>query len=279
MGRKQSAPNVSFFAFQDIITSVVGIFVLITIIMLLELANRTVQGQSSGQQSANAQSAALSAMQSEIETLEKRLEELKRVASSLGTSKPMTAEEKKKEIEKQITEIEARLKRFDALQQQTSRAIAAAETTLRQLQEAALRQSENGDERKKLIDKLAFLKAELDSLKDDDPIIFRNEQLQGKAIVIIDFDTAETRIMELQANQRRVFAGNDRSKQLTSWFDTQSIASMHFHLMLRPGGNVPYANARAYLQTKNASYGFDVTGSQRPLKMRSEFGGGNGPTQ
>ncbi len=119
-------------------------------------------------------------MQSEIETLEKRLEELKRFASSLGTSKPMTAEEKKKEIEKQITEIQARLKRFDALQQQTSRAIAAAETTFAPTARGRLTASEKGDERKKLLDKLAFLKAELDSIKDDDPLIFRDENCRAK---------------------------------------------------------------------------------------------------
>lgn len=279
MGRKQAAPNVSFFAFQDIITSVVGIFVLITIIMLLELANRTVHGQSSGQQSSKAQSAALSAMQSEVTTLESRLEELKRVASSLGTSKPMNAEEKKKEIAKQVADIEARLKRFDALQQQTSRALVAAETTLKQLQEEAIRQNDKGDERKKLLDQLAYLKAELDSLKDDDPLVFRAEQLQGKAIVVIDFDATETRLMDLQAKQRLIFKGNDRSKQLVSWADARNIAEMHFHLMLRPGGNTPYANARSYFQSKNASHGFDVMGPKRPLKMRSEFGGNSGTTQ
>ena len=39
MGKRRSTSNsVSFFAFQDIITSVVGIFVLITLIMAIELA-------------------------------------------------------------------------------------------------------------------------------------------------------------------------------------------------------------------------------------------------
>jgi seryl-tRNA synthetase len=272
MGRKQAPPNVSFFAFQDIITSVVGIFSLIMIIMLLELANRTADGQSSGQQSSAAQSAVLTAMQSEMTTLKTRLEELKRVASSLGTSKPMTAEEKKIAIQKQSTEIEARLKQFEALQEKTSRAVTAAETMLTQLQNEALRQNEKGDESKKLLDKLAFLKAELDSLKDDDPLIFRNEQLQGKSIVVIDFDSTETRVLEFASSRRQIFAGKDRVKQFTSWADTQNFTNSHFLLMVRPGGNGPYGNARTYFQGKNASYGYDVIGANRPLKMRSEIG-------
>ncbi len=244
MVRKQATPNVSFFAFQDIITSVVGIFILITIIMLLEMANRTVLGLSSGRQSTEAQSSGHSAMSAEVKTLENRLEELKQVASSVGTSKPMTSEEKRKDIEKQISEIEARLKRFSALQQQTSRAILAAETTLRQLQEVALNHNEKADERKKLLDQLAFLRAELDSLKDDDPLVFRDEQLQGKTVVVIDFDSTETRVLKSQMNARLVFSGNDRSDQWARWAGSQNLASMHFHLMLRPGGNVPYNNAR-----------------------------------
>ncbi len=73
--------------------------------------------------------------------------------------------------------------------------------------------------------------------------------------MVIDFDAAETRVMELQAEQRRAFAGNDRSKQLVSWIDAQSIPSMHFHLMLRPGGNVPYANAKAYFKPRTPAMG------------------------
>ena len=41
MARRRSVgPGVSFFAFQDIITAVVGIFILVTLLLVLELAQR-----------------------------------------------------------------------------------------------------------------------------------------------------------------------------------------------------------------------------------------------
>ena len=52
MSRRTIGPGVSFFAFQDIITAVVGIFILITLTLILEL-NQRVESASDAPESAN----------------------------------------------------------------------------------------------------------------------------------------------------------------------------------------------------------------------------------
>ena len=133
-------------------------------------------------------------------------------------------------------------------------------------------ESQKEEENRSLLGKLAHLRAEIDSLKDDDPLIFRNEKLQGKAIVIVDISITEIRLLEMEAKRRQTFNGANRVDNARKWIDAQDLAATHFLLMLRPNGNSTFSTLRTHLQSKSASYGFDVIGEKRPLKMRSEIG-------
>ena len=72
MARKNSAPSISFFAFQDIITSVVGIFVLITLILAVKLAVKATERLSTEKPVAENLSKVVELMQSEVDTLKNR---------------------------------------------------------------------------------------------------------------------------------------------------------------------------------------------------------------
>jgi hypothetical protein len=183
----------------------------------------------------------------------------------------MTTQEKQKEVEKQLEEIEERIKRFHALQQQTSQVLASTATTLRQLKDDALEQDGKDEENRKLLGKLSYLRAELDSLKDDDPLIFRNEKFEGRTIIIFDIASDQVQVLEIDANRRQAFSGANRVASLRQWIDRQDITAAHFLLILRPDTNQFFSPLRSHLQSKNASYGFDVIGANRPLKMRSEI--------
>src|SRR6056297_3616414 len=69
--RRSYSGGVSFFAFQDIVTGVVGIFILITIIMVLELVDRV----ESAPQSASVDMAELQAMLAEFTAEADRLQD------------------------------------------------------------------------------------------------------------------------------------------------------------------------------------------------------------
>jgi TolA-binding protein len=115
MSRKSSAPSVSFFAFQDIITSVVGIFVLITLIMVVQLAVKATDRLSSKSPVADNLSSIVALMQSEVDELKKRETELETVSSSVAGVQQFNIEEIRMDLEKEVKQLEERTKRFEAM--------------------------------------------------------------------------------------------------------------------------------------------------------------------
>ena len=111
MRRKQTAPSVSFFAFQDIITSVVGIFVLIALIMILQLIERTVEGQASSDQVADQLSETLSLLRVEVDSLRQQYEKLEQSLASTPTVNRFNAVSVMTELDQATEQSEARIKR------------------------------------------------------------------------------------------------------------------------------------------------------------------------
>jgi len=272
MARKNSAPSVSFFAFQDIITSVVGIFVLITLIMMVELVSKKIEGQSTGNQVADTMSKTIALLESDLDQLQQRASDLTQRSSSIAGVQRFNADEVKADLENELKRNDEQAKRFEGLNQQSRRVLIAAEKDLDQLQKESAESEQDRDELKKLIGKLQYLDTLVGQVTADDVMIFRNSSLNGRDVTVVDLQPREITALELSGSNRIVFSGVDRITKFMDWADQKSPATSHFVLLVRPGGTSTFDNCRKHLDSTGASYGYDVISSNRALKMRSELG-------
>ncbi len=130
--RTASINTVSFFAFQDIITSVVGIFVLITLIMMLELVQTKV-GASGGVESVPAEvMAQLEELESEVAQLRQVHEKLQANAQKIADRNSFTLEQELATLTSQQRELDDELqdaiKRTEKLNKQLGEREASWET-------------------------------------------------------------------------------------------------------------------------------------------------------
>ena len=109
--RKAQGPSVSFFAFQDIITSVVGIFVLITLIMMVELVTRKASASGSNQAVEDTFSAVIVELQQQYEALEARSAKLDTMAKKIGSVQVFNRDEVTKELQASIQSLNEQLER------------------------------------------------------------------------------------------------------------------------------------------------------------------------
>jgi len=271
MAGKNSAPSVSFFAFQDIITSVVGIFVLITLIMAVELAVKATERPSTEKPVAENLSKVVELMQSEVDALKKRETELEKMSSAVAGVQRFNIDEIRADLEKESRQLAERTKRFDALQRSTRSVLVAAEGQLKQLQEESIANQPKQDELKKLLGKLEFLDQKIGNLQTADPMVFRDASLGGKDLVVVDLTASEIGLLDLERKMREKFIGTGRVDKFLKWITDSRLKSLHFLLLVRPGAASTFESCRSRLDQLHASYGYDVIANDRTLKMRNEL--------
>ena len=270
MGRRIKGPAVSFFAFQDIITSVVGIFVLITIIMMIELVSKTVEGQTDGSQVADNLSASLYSLEEELAEMRLRSETLSTRSKSVAGVQPFNVEEVRSDIEKRIQQVTEQTKRSEAVNQQIRKVVVATEGELDQLNQQAVAADSKRDELKKLLDKLQYLDTKIGELTTEDPLVFRNANLAGRSLIVTDIQPKQIEILELARNVRQVFSGSDRLTKFNAWLDKQPVDRFHFLLLVRPGAASSFNSVQSQFDSVGASFGFDVITANRSIKLRNE---------
>ncbi|MFN9411410.1 MAG: hypothetical protein ACK56W_18290 [Pirellula sp.] len=270
MRRRNRGPAVSFFAFQDIITSVVGIFVLITIIMMIELVSKKVEGQSNDKWVADTLSDSLKSLEDELADMRHRSEQLADQSRKVAGVQQFNVEEIRSDIEKRIQQVKEQTKRSTAVSEQIRKVAIPLEGELVQLNEKAVEADSKRDELKALLDKLQYLDSKLATLTTEEPLIFRNEGLAGKSLVIADIQDRQLSVLDLARDTRRVYSGSDRMSKFGDWVDGQDLGKIHFLLLVRPGAAKSFDAVQAKLEAENASFGFDVIASKRAIKLRSE---------
>lgn len=269
MRRKHTAPSVSFFAFQDIITSVVGIFVLIALIMILQLIERTVEGQTSSDQVADQLSETLSLLRVEVDSLRQQCEKFEQSLASTPTVNRFNAASVMLELDQATEQSEARIKRSLELADQVQQSLIEAEGQNHQLVEESVVLETDREELKRLIEKTQWLESQLGKLDTEDPLVFRKTSMQGKTLVVMDIRRTQVRILDLAGD--KVTNVKDESG-VENWLKQRRLDSLHFLLLVRPDGVGQFDDCRQVIESHQASYGFDVLNDSKTIRMASEVG-------
>ncbi|MDO5552295.1 MAG: hypothetical protein Q4G68_00910 [Planctomycetia bacterium] len=275
--RRQSTQPFSLFAFQDIITSVCGIIVLITLLLALELATRILAPEA-GETAVTAE--AYSAMQEEFAELTAKLEQAR---DSLSKNELFQ--------EELITATPAELKaKVEAAQEElTSRHAALTEAEARLLTAQG-----NKETNKKTFDEIALLDTRLAQAKHkksrlDDAIRSVTEQKEqisagngiyfGRSTNVREFpwliDIAGNRIVvfPLALSSKPLesvdFSGGKIANQFTDWARTRSYQTEYFVMLVRPDGITTYEEIMTNLPSLWRT-GVDFIGQTQKIEFLPE---------
>lgn len=268
--RKASGPSVSFFAFQDIITSVVGIFVLITLIMMVELVQRKGSTPASTKLLEDSHSSVIADLVLQVETLESRSKKLDSISTKIGSVQVFNKDEIAKELRASIQSLNEQIERTDQRKREIQKIIDSQIKLQASLQSETLQRSRDREELAKLLKELKRLDSKIGELDSDAPLIFKSKSLDGRTVVVVDVARDETVLLDLDADRRTTIRGKDLEREFKNWIAKHSKGNFHYFLLIRPNGASSFDTLRSSLDENGASYGYDLLDQDRTIRLRSE---------
>jgi hypothetical protein len=268
--RKAQGPSVSFFAFQDIITSVVGIFVLITLIMMVELVQREGSTHASKKLVEDSHSSVIADLMLQVEKLESRSKKLDSISTKIGSIQVFNKDEIAKELRASIQSLNEQIKRTDQRNREIQKIINGQIKLQISLQGESVQRSPDREELAKLLKDLARLDSRIGEMDSDTPLMFKSKSLDGRTVVVVDVAKNETVLLDLDADRRTTLRAKDLEREFKSWIAKHSKGNFHYFLLIRPNGASNFETLRTLLDGSGASYGYDVLDQERTIRLRSE---------
>jgi DNA repair exonuclease SbcCD ATPase subunit len=254
----------SLFSFQDIITSVTGIMVLITLLLAVELSQR--RPIEPAQDTSNI----TSQLQNELSDLQKQIQALKleyqnqqQQLSQVAGISAEKLEAQRKELEMSQSTLETELQKLE--QQQSKQ-----QSELRRLQAKNPDHLAKQQEHERIRKQLEQDQAKLEELKNSRRIIFRSGNSNGKPVWLLDVREQVCLAAPLnQQNSIQTFQANDTTElvsKLTTWLlSDASMKQAHLVLMIRPNGIKAADKMQILLRKQGISYGFDLLPADVPF--------------
>ena len=268
--RRPSAPGISFFAFQDIITSVVGIFVLLTLILVLELATRVASAQRVQQSFEDIFSDQIASLEGELQQLAERSNFLDRQESLPGSKSLANREVALEEMKTAIQMLQDQARRLEVENEKIEELLGQQEVAYQQLQVEMQKRVPEKEELNRLLGKLKQLDSKIQELETESPLICRDSDLQGRTVVILEIGETGVQALDLAADRRFTFAQPGAAGKVSAWIDGQKSRRLHFFLLVRPNSATLFDELRAALKSASRSFGYDVVDPSRMVKLRSE---------
>lgn len=265
MSRKSQGPSVSFFAFQDIITSVVGIFVLITLIMIIELISKSETTHSRIEANVEALQQLSSSLEKSHRQLSQQQQDLTLAVEASRGADGSHPEFQEKMLQKQLnTFLEQKheiAESIDVLEEQ----LTSSKALQKSLSEKWDVSSAERQRRDNLESKIHETETRLRKILTDDPIVFRSGRLEGRSVVIFDLYPNRVEIVSLETRQRETFAETNPTAEVRAWIEAQDLKKIHILVFVRPNAEKLFAEVKDTLNDKSASFGFDVLGANRQI--------------
>lgn len=265
--RGRSGPAISLFAFQDIITSVTAIVLVVVLFLVLDLLQRK---QATQQVTVEAVSEDLEARIAEIEA---ELEQLKAVTSRADAMVQEVAEFSPAELQADITATEQAIKDLESQQQSQNERHKALSNRLKTALAAQFDLRPKQEELAQTKRETRDVRSAMESTRTDPRIIFALPKGFNKSgwIAVIESDLISVaplgrpvKPIEFRQTGISLFSGTP-SDAFVKWIKSQELEGAYFLLLVRPGGATLFDAVDSKLTTLSIAHGFDVIDSQRPI--------------
>lgn len=258
--RGQGGPPITLFSFQDIITSVTAVIILITLMLCVDLIQRR-------KTSAPEAPRPTAAQQEEIARLEREVAEMEAAVQARQTSSQVLVENPRKlradceDRRRQLTQTEAELQTLQArlaalratpsVVAQPAAALEARRSAVEARRAAVTRRAEADHARQQLA-----------RIQRDNRLIFNQAPGEGKRAWLVDLRgdaIVVTKTGQPEPIQR--FQGKrsaSASSAFLNWVTNRNRASEYFVLLVRPDSVSTFDTLRADLRTRGFDIGFDL---------------------
>lgn len=254
--RRQSGSPVSFFAFQDIITAVSGIVIVMVLLLSLELIQRPTLAKPVTVEVRDELKATIEEARLELRRLEAGLADRDRLIKELAEMTPKETERQIRTVKQNIIELEHKI---TLLQEQRSR----LEEEKKRVEVRHFDQKDARDELAELQRRIEQLKKELDREETTDRPIFalpRGVDKQGWVVVV-----SGSKIQAAPMNRVQAPISFDTSDELIDWTNRMDTSSAYLLILVRPSGLDDFEALRPSLRRNDISFGFDLVGADEKI--------------
>lgn len=257
--RKKKVTSFSLFAFQDIITSVTGIVIIMVLLLTLELVDRPVQADSLSAET-------YQQLNQSIESINKQIEQFRSSTMQQEEMIREVAKTSSPELNNEIDELKQDL-------QDLRDEIENIETAHRQLEENSRKIDVSEAEQQEMLDDILQLQAEVDRLRSaieqvesKNRIVFsvpKGHQRNGWLVVvgkemirIAPFGRAQPPIVFRSSGG--VLSRTSAVKAFAGWIEDNRAAVRYLLVIIRPRGVSAFDELEPMIREMNIDYGFDL---------------------
>ena len=272
MGKRRSTSNsVSFFAFQDIITSVVGIFVLITLIMAIELAQSVADASEASSEGVSADLLkSLASLEAGIAEMQAEFDALSSAQNAASGLNRFNREQALKDAQLRLQQIEQRSARVEQDLDDAKQSLVEAKKIEAQLLAQGQAADAEREEMKRLHDKRKEIERYSVVLEIDKPLIFRDQTQEGRAVVLVKLDK-DILVADSGSATTQRYSGTSRQTKFSAWLAKTQLSSRQFLVIVKPAGVDDFEEIKNSLDEARAIWGFDVAEQDANFQLRYEM--------
>jgi hypothetical protein len=256
MSRRKTSNPISLFSFQDIITSVTGIMILVTLLIALELSQRALD-------SPRVQTAIVNKQVEEtVQAAEHEIGELEAQLAARDATLQQLAGYDHHRLVAESTDAQRQVERLEA---ETIKLAAQAEDARkRQTQIESRGQARQDDVRlvEELKNKIAELAAKIEKLQSTNRTIYNAANGSAKTAWLVELTGQAIRTAPLgRAAQPTIFSTGSPPETLAAflqWARSRDSAAEYFVLLIKPSGIETFDQVREELMNLGFELGFDV---------------------
>jgi hypothetical protein len=255
--RRTTERSLSLFSFQDIITSVTGVMVLLTLLMALELIERvlasppqqtTVQIEHTGQ--------SLAEMRSEIVMLRRQLASANTIATALPSFDATKLQQERQALEVNSQRLRRELVELNDRAVQKQQQLANVEASA-----AAERESEIG-ELKHLEERNSELRETLEAISSSNRVFFKKDK-DGKATWLVEISGNQIAAAEIGVSAKPQRFNSQH--EFENWLTSLSPHSTAFYLIVKPDGTEQFRSYKESIRSNGFDLGFHVTAADQQV--------------
>lgn len=254
--RNRNQTAFSLFAFQDIITSVTGIMILVTLILALELLQRKEGQAKDDTETVTEEIKASIADAEELDrTLAENEEVIKRIKKQIESGQAQLSELAKydiRQVESQIKNMKEVNEQFEKDKVRLEMSKEETEKRLKELEQRKQQRADDPETLQNLQEKIRQMEEELKKLKDENRVVYNPAEGDSKQPMLVQFEGEQIMTAKMGSDDgTQTFASAD---DFYAWAVRQDSNSIYFVLLVKPQGIENFLK----LKTALKSEGFDV---------------------
>jgi len=258
MNRKQRRQTrFSMLPFQDIITSVTGVIMLMTLLLALRLTVPVVINSYGDPEEKQSLITQINLTEDQIVDLQVSLQSQAQLVSELSTYSRHTATAEVRAITEEIQLLETRLAQLREQEAKVDKDASGAE---------ALWQNRSEEEERliALQQRLQALQQELETLKSSERVFYNPTDLAGREVLLVELFDSDILVAKAGKREQPLrFQGSSMSRDFLAWAANQPTARVRFVLIVHPGTTATFNKLTKDLRGKGYRIGFDLLPESR----------------